>query len=74
MQHIQSPSSYSYRRRQTRDSDEHAEALKEWDQVYDQLTPGTFEGKVVDIWFKGLQIFRETTNRSVSQSGTSWEG
>ena len=68
------PSPYTYRRRQTRDSDEHAEALGEWDQVYDQLSPGAFEGKVVDIWFKGLQIFRETTNRSVSQTGTSWNG
>lgn len=74
MQHIQAPSPYSYRRRQTRDSDEHAEALNEWDQIYDQLSPGSFEGRVVDIWFKGLQIFRETTNRSVSQSGTSWSG
>lgn len=74
MQHIQAPSSYTYRRHQTRDSDEHAEALGEWDQVYDQLSPGSFEGKVVDIWFKGLQIFRETTNRSVSQTGTTWKG
>lgn len=74
MTQSQTSSPYSYRRRQTRDSDEHAEALGEWDQVYDQLSPGAFEGKVVDIWFKGLQIFRETTNRSVSQTGTTWQG
>ena len=48
--------------------------MKDWDQVYDQLSPGNFEGKVVDLRFKGLQIFRETTNRSVSQSGSSWHG
>lgn len=65
---------YSFQNRITRDSDEHAEALKDWDQVYDQLSPGNFEGKVVDLRFKGLQIFRETTNRSVSQSGSSWNG
>ena len=65
---------YSFQNRITRDSDEHAEALKGWDQVYDQLSPGNFEGKVVDLRFKGLQIFRETTNRSVSQSGSSWNG
>ena len=74
MQQLQSPSSYSYNRRQTRDSDEHAEALSTWDQVYDQLSPGAFEGSLVDVWFKGLQIFRETTNRAVSQCGTSWDG
>ena len=73
MQQIQSPS-YSYSRRQTRDSDEHAEALGEWDQVYDQLSPGAFEGSLVDVWFKGLQLFRETTNRAISQNGTSWNG
>ncbi|WP_428825517.1 helix-turn-helix domain-containing protein [Azonexus sp. IMCC34842] len=67
-------SSYSFQNRTTRDSDEHAEALQDWDQVYDQLSPGNFEGKVVDLHFKGLQIFRETTNRSVSQHGSSWDG
>lgn len=74
MQQIQAPASYSYQRRQTRDSDEHAEALGEWDQVYDQLSPGAFQGSLVDVWFKGMQLFRETTNRSVSQNGTSWNG
>ena len=74
MQQIHAPSIYSYNRRLTRDADEHAEALTDWDQSYDQLSPGSFEGRLVDIWFDGLQIFRETTNRSVSQSGTTWRG
>lgn len=65
---------YSFLNRTTRDSDEHAESLQGWEQTYDQLSPGNFEGRVVDISFKGLQIFRETTNRSVSQSGISWDG
>ena len=65
---------YSFLSRTTRDSDEHAESLKDWEQTYDQLSPGNFEGRVVDIRFKGLQIFRETTNRSVSQSGSCWDG
>lgn len=69
---IRSP--YTYVNRQTRDSEEHAEALCEWEQTYDQLSPGAFEGKLVDIWFEGLQMFRETTNRAVSQNGTSWNG
>lgn len=65
---------YSFLSRTTRDSDEHAESLKDWEQTYDQLSPGNFEGRVVDIRFKGLQLFRETTNRSVSQNGSSWDG
>lgn len=67
-------SPYSFQRRKTSDSDEHAESLGKWDQIYDQLTPGAFSGEVTDIWFEGIQIFRETTNRSVSQSGTTWKG
>lgn len=67
-------SPYSFQRRKTSDSDEHAESLGKWDQIYDQLTPSAFSGEVTDIWFEGMQIFRETTNRSVSQSGTTWKG
>lgn len=68
-----SPSPYAYLNRITHDSDEHAEALQAWNQTYDQLSPGHFEGTVTDIWFKGLQIFREQTNRAVAQSGSSWD-
>ena len=64
---------YSVLSHTTRDSDEHAESLKDWEQTYDQISPGKFEGHVVDIRFKGLQLFRETTNRSVSQSGSCWD-
>lgn len=74
MPHLQAAPRYSYQRHRTSDSDQHAEALGKWDQVYDQLSPGSFEGNVVDIWFEGLQLFRETTNRSVSQAGTTWKG
>lgn len=69
-----SSTTYSFFNRTTRDSDEHAESLLGWEQTYNQLSPGNFEGRVVDIRFKGLQIFRETTNRSIAQSGISWDG
>lgn len=65
---------FYYQRRATRDSDEHAESLAAWDQTYDQLSAGPFQGNLVDMWFNGIQIFRETTNRSVSENGSSWEG
>lgn len=64
---------YVHRKLTTRDSNQHAEALAQWDQTYDQLSAGPFEGNLVDMWFGGIQVFRETTNRSVSQHGASWQ-
>lgn len=68
---ISSP--FSYQKHTTRDSDQHAESLAQWNQTYNQLSAGPFAGSLVDMWFDGMQVFRETTNRSVSQAGTSWE-
>lgn len=67
-------SHYLYKKTATHDSDEHAESLVQWDQTYDQVSPGAFVGELLEMWFKGLQVFRETTNRSVQQNGSSWEG
>lgn len=64
---------FSYEQKSTRDSDQHAESLAQWDQTYDQLSPGPFVGQVVELWFQGIQIFRETTNRSVFQNGAPWK-
>lgn len=64
---------YVHRKSLSRDSNQHAEALAQWDQTYDQLSAGRFEGTLVDMWFGGIQVFRETTNRSVVQHGVSWQ-
>lgn len=64
---------FSYKKYTTCDSDQHAESLVAWNQTYDQLSVGSFAGSLVDIWFDGMQLFREITNRSLSQSGTSWK-
>jgi AraC family transcriptional regulator, ethanolamine operon transcriptional activator len=64
---------FSFEHKSTRDSDQHAESLAQWDQTYDQLSPGPFVGEIVELWFKGIQIFRETTNRSVFQNGAPWK-
>ena len=53
----------------TLDSDEHAAALQAWDQTYNQLSPGAFKGALQQIWMGNIHVFRETTNRAVSQSG-----
>lgn len=65
---------FHHRRQVSRDSDQHAESLAQWDQTYDQLSSGAFEGSWVDVWLNGLQLFHETTNRSVMEKGSCWAG
>ena len=65
---------YSMVRRETRDADEQAACLRDWDQVYEQLTPGQFEGRFMDIRFRGIQLFREVTNQSVHEAGLMRDG
>lgn len=60
---------YSMVRHQTRDADEQAGCLRGWAQVYEQLTPGQFEGRLMEICFGSVQLFREVTSQSVHQEG-----
>ncbi len=39
---------YSFAHQRSRDADEHASRLSEWNQTYEQLTPGPFEGFLVE--------------------------
>jgi len=50
----------------------HAANLTHWDQTYDQLHRGRFEGCLDEIWLGDLQIFRERTSVSVLESGSAW--
>lgn len=65
---------YSVRSLTTRDADEQAENLKQWDQTYEQLSPGSFAGRLTDVWFGDIQLFREVTNQSVHEGGRAWPG
>lgn len=65
---------YTFARLRSRDADEHAARLSEWDQTYEQLTPGPFEGFLVEALFGGIQLFRETTNQAVHQFGAGRAG
>ncbi len=56
------------------DIDEQAASLKEWNQVYEQLTPGPFVGSLHEICCGGIQLFRETTSQAVHESGAPWRG
>jgi len=56
------------------DLDEQAASLKEWKQVYEQITPGPFVGSLQEIRCGGIQVFRETTSQAVHESGAPWRG
>lgn len=67
-------SGYSFAHLKSRDADEHAARLSEWNQTYEQLTPGPFEGFLVEALFSGIQLFRETTNQALHQFGAGRAG
>lgn len=55
----------------THDIEEQAENLEQWDQSYVQLSPGRFEGRLIETWFGDIQFFRETTNQVIHERGRS---
>jgi len=64
----------SYRRAHTHDAHTQAASLSSWQQHYEQLSAGRFEGLLEDLRFDQLQVFRETTNQSVLQDGSARSG
>lgn len=49
--------------------EEHANALSNWQQQYDQISSGKFDGYFVEAWFDKVQVLREWTRPSVRQLG-----
>ena len=64
----------SVMRLHTHDIDQQAEQLQQWDQSYVQLSPGRFEGRLVETWFGDIQFFREITNQVIHERGCSRPG
>ncbi|MEJ8855685.1 helix-turn-helix domain-containing protein [Variovorax robiniae] len=58
-----------YARTLTRDAGEHAASLSAWDQNYEQLSAGRYEGCLEEFHIGPVQIFREQSNQSVMQGG-----
>lgn len=58
----------------TTDIDDQAASLTGWEQMYDQLSPGRYQGSVTQCWIDDLQVIRERANQCVHQLGHSWEG
>jgi AraC family ethanolamine operon transcriptional activator len=56
------------------DIDEQAASLREWNQIYEQMSPGRFVGSLDQACFRGVQVFRETTSQAVHQSGSPRAG
>jgi AraC family transcriptional regulator, ethanolamine operon transcriptional activator len=54
------------------DADEHAQNLSQWDQRYDQLSAGNFEGCVTELWLPHTQVFVERANRQLRQTCAAW--
>ena len=65
---------YAFARVRSHDADEHAARLSGWDQTYEQLTPGRFEGFLCEALFADIQLCRETTNQSVHELGSGRRG
>ncbi|WP_175761572.1 helix-turn-helix domain-containing protein [Burkholderia ambifaria] len=51
------------------DADRHAEALRGWDQRYDQIGSGSYRSAVKHAVFDGVQLFQETANVRIIQRG-----
>ncbi len=68
------PTDLRRRSRIAHDADDHAHNLSQWDQCYDQFSPGHFQGQVTELWLPGLQVFLESANQALHQSCAAWEG
>lgn len=65
---------YSHHVRDTHDVNEHAQSLSLWDQQYEQMSSGRFEGRIEELHIGPAQLFREHTHQAVLQSGLSRPG
>lgn len=54
---------------ETRDVHEHAASLALWDQRYEQISGGRFEGRIEELRIGPVQLFREQTSRALVQQG-----
>lgn len=51
------------------DLNQHVQMFTDWQQRYDQLSRGRFEGELTEAWVGGIQIFEERTSQAVFQTG-----
>lgn len=56
----------------TADVYEHACNLTGWQQLYNQILPGKFEGTLTEVWLEDIQFFNEYTSKKVQQQCMVW--
>lgn len=52
-----------------RDASEQAASLRDWDQRYEQISAGRFDGEVRQLQVGPVQVFTERANQTVMQAG-----
>lgn len=57
-----------------RDVDEQAVSLSGWEQEYQQLSPGAYDGSVLWCSMKGMEFFVEESNQQIHQAGSAPAG
>ena len=45
-----------------------------WQQLYDQITPGMYQGELAEFWLDGIQFFHETSSHALRRSCIVWPG
>ncbi|WP_338498589.1 helix-turn-helix domain-containing protein [Pseudomonas sp. WP18] len=58
----------------TADIDEHARNMGGWQVSYNQLTPGRFEGELIEFRSDWMQLVRDRSNQAMTKHGTAWDG
>ena len=58
----------------TGDVYEQACNITAWQQLYDQIYPGQFNGCLSEVWLDGMQFFKESTSLALRQSCVVWPG
>lgn len=58
----------------TSDIDEQAALLRGWNQTYEQISAGRFNGSFLEAQIDCVQLFREVTSNSLQQTGALPEG
>lgn len=61
-------------RYRTNDIDQHAQNMDGWQVRYDQLTPGRFEGELIEFRAGWMQLARDRSNQAMLKSGSAWKG
>lgn len=59
---------------QTSDIDEHAHNLSGWRIGYEQLSPGRFQGELIEFRSDWMQLVRDRSNQAMTKKGAAREG